>query len=449
MYAPNFSRKNRYIGYCNSKIPSLGRLISHREFIRNVATMLAGNATAQAIVLVATPAITRLYAPDDFGEMAYVSSLIGILSVVACLRYESAIVLPREEVKAFNIFVLCLLSVVSFSMLSLMIATFWGKALACILNKPWLQPWLWFVSAGVLIQGLFSCFSYMNTRRKHFGSISLARVSTSVVTVITKIVAGLLLGSTAFWLISGNIVGVLVAVLVLGWTIGLKNRSLFGSHVTGREIISVAREYSKFPRYAMPTGLLNSLSQNLPVLLFAHYFSQDVVGYFGLASAVLRQPITLMGESLSKVYLQKAAELESQDRNLRDSMIKTTLGLAGVGIVPFGLLTVGGCWIFSFIFGQNWATAGIYAQILSPWLFFGLINSPATQVIIIKQALRFNLFYNVITIVMRVGSIVLGYHLLPLPWAVIGAFSACGVLANIFYIFYAFFLTKERTAVQK
>jgi lipopolysaccharide exporter len=412
-------------------------------FVRNVTTMLAGNATAQAIAFLAAPVITRLYVPDDFGEMTYVSSLIAIFSVFACMRYESAIVLPKEEGKAFNIFILCVLSVVIISMLLFLIVAFWGENLAYILNKSWLRPWLWFVPAGVLIQGLFNCLTYMYTRGKHFTSLSVARVSTSVVAIMTKILAGLLLGSTAFWLIGGNIGGLLAAVMVLGWIFWAKNHFALESHVTGIEIINVAREYSKFPKYAMPTGLLNSLSQNLPVLLFAHYFSQDIVGYFGLASAVLRQPISLMGESFGKVYLQKAAELQSQDRNLRDSMIKTTLGLIGVGIVPFGLLTIGGRWIFSFVFGEDWATAGLYAQMIAPWLFLGLINPPATQVIIVRQALRFNLLYNIVTMLMRIGSIVLGYYLLPQPWAVIGAFSACSVLVNLFYISYAFSLTKE------
>ena len=104
-------------------------------FLRNVTTMLAGNATAQAIAFLAAPVITRLYAPDDFGEMTYVSSLIAIFSVFACMRYESAIVLPKEEGKAFNIFILCVLSVVTISMLLFLIVAFWGENLVYILNN--------------------------------------------------------------------------------------------------------------------------------------------------------------------------------------------------------------------------------------------------------------------------------------------------------------------------
>jgi len=412
-------------------------------FIRNVTTMLAGNATAQAISFLAAPVITRLYAPNDFGVMIYISSIIAILSVLSGMRYETAIVLPKDDNKALNLFALCMLCTVSISVLLTLLVVIGNNTICNLLKKSWLSSWLWIVPIGVFMTGSFNSLTFLHTRKKLFTLLSLARISTSVSTVFTKIVAGLIVGSSVFWLISGNIIGVMAAAIILSCYFLLRVSPQIRASVNWKGLRAVAREYSKFPKYAMPTGLLNSLSQNLPVLLFAHYFSQDIVGYFGLASAVLRQPISLIGESLGKVYLQKAAELQSQDRNLRDSMIKTTLGLIGVGIVPFGLLTIGGRWIFSFVFGEDWATAGLYAQILAPWLFLGLINPPATQVIIVRQALQFNLLFNIVTMLMRFGSIVLGYYLLPQPWAVIGAFSASGVLVNLFYISYAFSLTKE------
>lgn len=411
-------------------------------FVRNVSTMLAGNATAQAITFLAAPIISRLYVPDDFGIMTYISSLVAILSVLASMRYENAIVLPREIKKAANLFILCILSTITVSLLLFIIVGFWGKRLVFIVEKSWLWPWLWFVPVGVLLQGLLNSLNIMHSREKCFTVLSISRICTSIIAAITKIFPGLLIGSTALWLIGGNIAGLFTSVALLLWALITKSQFNFQDLISAQGIIKVAKEYVKFPQYAMPTGLLNSLSQNLPILLFAYYFSQEVVGYFGLANVVLRKPIYLMGESISKVYLQKAAQLQTNGLSLRDSMVKTTLGLIGIGIIPFGLLTVEGPWIFSFVFGSDWATAGLYAQLLAPWLFFLFINPPATQVIIVKQALRFNLYFNVFNTLLRVASIVIGYYLFRRPEFVIGAFSACGVLVNLFYVAYAFSLTK-------
>jgi O-antigen/teichoic acid export membrane protein len=416
--------------------------LSPTGFVRNVATMLVGNVTAQAVTLLAALVVTRLYTPIDFGVMTYITAIIGICSVFSCMQYENAIVLPKEEGKALNVFVLCILCVSMISLLLVLIAYLWRESLPDLVVKPWLGPWLWFIPVGVFVQGLFVSLSNISIRKKEFTSLSFANVISSISTALIKIVPGIFLGTSIFWLISGNIGGLLVSVVLLFGSFLHRDLAKIRRFVKRSDIFAAAKEYSNFPQYAILTGLLNSLSQNLPILLFANYFSQDIVGYYGLANSILRKPISLMGDSLSKVYRQKAAELQYEGRKLRNSMVKTTLGLFGIGIIPFGLLTVFGSSIFSIVFGENWATAGLYAQILAPWLFLLFINPPATQVIIVKQKLQFNFLFNTTAVILRAASIVIGYHLSPQVWIAVSIFSGCGVMLNIFYIWYAFLMTK-------
>lgn len=417
-------------------------VLSPKGFLRNVTTMLVGNIAAQAIAFLAALLITRFYTPNDFGVMTYIAAIIGVCSVLGCMQYENAIVLPKEDGKALNVLVLCLLCLIVVSM-SLITIVYLGRAsLADLMNKPWLGPWLWFVPAGVFVQGLFICLSHTYTRKKQFTSLSFANVISSISIGSIKIMPGVFWGTSILWLITGNICGLLVSVILLLWPFLIRDLAKLRRFVNRSDIFAAAKEFRKFPTYAIPTELLNSLSQNLPILLFANYFSQDVVGYYGLSNSILRKPIALMGQSLSKVYRQKAAQLNYEGRKLRDSMVKTTLGLIGIGIFPFGLLAIFGSSIVSFVFGENWDTAGLYAQLLAPWLFLQFINSPATQVIIVKQKLQFNFLFNTISVVLRAASIVIGYHLSPQAWITVSLFSACGVILNIFYIWYAFLMTK-------
>jgi len=412
-------------------------------FVRNVATMLVGNIAAQVVAFSAAPVITRLYTPNDFGVMTYIAAIIGICSVLCCMQYENAIVLPKEEGKALNVFMLCILCVSVISMLLLLIVYFWRESLAYLMDKPWIGHWLWFIPAGILVQGLFICLSHIYARKKQFTSLSIANVISSLSTVSIKIVPGVFFGTSIFWLITSNICGLLVSVVLLVWSFLHRDFANIQRFVKRSDIFAVAVEYSKFPKYAIPTGLLNSLSQNLPILLFANYFSQDVVGYYGLANIILRKPITLMGHSLSKVYRQKAAELQYEGRKLGDSMVKTTLGLIGIGLIPFGLLAVSGSYIFSLVFGENWAPAGLYAQILAPWLFMGFVNPPATQVFIVKQDLQFKLFLEITSIVLRGAGITLGVYLYDSIIVSLILFSGAGVLTNLIYIRRAFILCKN------
>jgi O-antigen/teichoic acid export membrane protein len=205
----------------------------------------------------------------------------------------------------------------------------------------------------------------------------------------------------------------------------------------------VAWEYIKFPKYSMPTGALNSISQNFPVLLFAYLFSQEVVGFYGLANMVLRRPIALMSQSLSKVFLQKSAEVENKGGTHFTNLKKTTLGLVIIGIMPFTVLTFFGGRLFGLIFGSQWVIAGGYAQILAPWLFLLFINKPANGIYIVKKKLRFMFYFNIISIISRLAAIVGGYQIIPKPWFAIAIFSTVGILTNIYFIYYAFSISKR------
>ena len=72
---------------------------------------MTGTVLAQALGILAMPIITRLFAPDVFGLAAVFSSITAIIGVVACLRYEIAIMLPENHAEAVNILGVSLLSV--------------------------------------------------------------------------------------------------------------------------------------------------------------------------------------------------------------------------------------------------------------------------------------------------------------------------------------------------
>ena len=96
------------------------RILPKSRFARS-ASLLAGGAVAgQAIIVAASPILTRLYSPEDFGVLAVFASLLSILSIVASLRYQLAIPLPKTDEEAANVTVLSLAVVaVSYTHLTL------------------------------------------------------------------------------------------------------------------------------------------------------------------------------------------------------------------------------------------------------------------------------------------------------------------------------------------
>src|SRR5256885_1681846 len=85
-----------------------GHLLRLPASIRQGLTLLSGTTLAQVIPALASPIITRLYRPPDVGASAFVVAVLGVLTPVACLRYDLAIMLPEEDKEATHLTALCL-----------------------------------------------------------------------------------------------------------------------------------------------------------------------------------------------------------------------------------------------------------------------------------------------------------------------------------------------------
>ena len=90
--------------------------IFQNEFIRNLVTLSSGTLIAQAIPMLATLVLSRLYSPSEMGEWGVFSSYASILAVIACLRYENAIVKPLRVLDAYNLSFLSIFMASSFTL---------------------------------------------------------------------------------------------------------------------------------------------------------------------------------------------------------------------------------------------------------------------------------------------------------------------------------------------
>ena len=94
------------------------------DFIFNIGTMMAGNVSAQLVVVLLAPVITRLYLPEHFGMIAMVMSFVGVLSVISCMGYEMSVILPKSEEKSLNLVAVCLSLTLVCSLILLSIVPF-------------------------------------------------------------------------------------------------------------------------------------------------------------------------------------------------------------------------------------------------------------------------------------------------------------------------------------
>jgi len=395
--------------------------------------------------VLAAPIVARLFAPEAFGVAALFASIAGIIGVVACQRYELSIMLPKTDEEAANLLGLSLFFVLITTAISSLIIFFAGDVIVGLFKSSELKKYLWLIPLAVFVNGTFLALNYWNSRTKHFGRLSVARVVSSVVTQAGNLGAGFSGFVSGGVLIAARVLGQLVSTAVLSTQTWRGNHRLFNKNIRWKKIIAGLKRYKKFPIYNTWSALLNTTSQFLPILFLAYFFSPKIVGFFALGRQVLFLPASLIGQAIGQVFFQKASEARHQGQ-LGVVVEEVFRRLVSLGMFPFLVLMLLGKDLFLFVFGPQWSEAGVYAQILSPWIFFAFIYSPLTFLFIVLEAQKEALYIDVVLfssrcIVLSIGGFVGN------PRIVVELFSFVGTIILFCMVFW--FFSKAGVAPKK
>lgn len=333
------------------------------EFGRNVATLMTGTTLAQALPIAASPLLSRMYGPEEFGVLGLYVAICAVLSVLAAGRYEMAIIQPEDTHDAANIAALCIvITLITGVCLWLVIFAF-GSDITAATHNDALARWLYLLPASVMITSFYQILNYWNNRHKRFKQLALSRAFQSAATVSTQSAVGYT-RSTAAGLITGYFLG---QVCGLAWLLHSNRLSIRQSlqAVNAKAIKNAASRYRKFPLFSSWGALLDTAALQLPLLVIAQVFGFTVTGLFSFTFRVLTMPLNLISGSIGQVLFQRVAELHIQDPSrLKQYLLRIFFVLLGISAVPVLMFTFFGVQIFSFVFGDAWAHAGSYAGVL-------------------------------------------------------------------------------------
>jgi O-antigen/teichoic acid export membrane protein len=397
----------------NQKTSLLSRALPKNRFARGVSVLVIGTVGAQVIIVLASPVLTRLYSPYDFGLLAVFTALLSTVVVVASLRYELAIPLPDSDDDAAALLVLGLSLVVVVATLSAIPILLFRTEIAELCNTPSLAQHLYLVPLGALFVGAYNVLNYWAVRAKAFTPLAKTKVSQSLASVGIQL-GGASLGAVG--LLIGQVVGNASGLLSLGLRLFPRYRDV-ASKVTLISIARVARRYKRFPLFSASCAVIDTTASQLPAVLFAMWFGAAAAGTYGLAYRVLSMPMQFLGQAIGNVFLGAAAEAHRKG-NLGSMVSRIHRRLAHLGMPPMLLLVVAGPDVFSQVFGEAWEQAGVFAQWLAPWLYLVFITTPLSVIFEVLERQAIAIVFHVVTLVVRVAAIAVGAALGDLVLAV-------------------------------
>lgn len=370
---------------------------------RHVSLIAGGTVLAQAVGILTMPIVSRIYSPSDYGIMAVYTSVLAILTELSGFRYYLAIPLPKDERYAKALVALSLGIQISFVLLLSALLFFAGENILIKLSMSQLTPYRLLLPIGLLAAGSYIVLTQWAIREKLFSTIARTKITQSVSGAFAKIALGLM-GVRPLGLLIG-------AIVAQGGGITTLSRSLLKKKGVPRpqkgEVRRVALRYRKFPMYGTWSGIFITTGGRIANLVFVMLYSTQIAGLFAMAQQLLGVPSTFVGQAIGQVFIQRGS-VAKRDGNLASLFAQTSRSLMKIGFFPILLSSCIAPYVFSWLLGEQWARAGIFAGIISPWVAINFVYSPLSHVFSIMERQKTGLAFEFLHLPLRIGSLWIG-----------------------------------------
>lgn len=354
-------------------------------FKKHLLTLVSGNIVAQVITFMASPLLTRVYTPEQFGEYAIFISLVSICAVILGLSFEKCIPLAINSKVAEKLTVICIqfasiLTVILFLVYVIsgwsLVETFVGS------TNIWVEISF---CLSILCASITQSLNFWHLREQRFSSTSRAKVSQSTINVMTQLSLSTAGNWSMIGLQFGDAVGRLASA-TLQLISFIKYHRVRNSWKTKPWDWYIWKRFYRYPLYTTFSVLLNAVSLQIPVLLLGKFISTTVSGNFMLTQKMVGIPITIIGTALAQVFYSEASKyIRKEPSKVLFLYKKITRTLLLVAVIPFIVLALFAPSIFEVLFGTGWEASGDYLQILAISFLAQLVVLPISQILYITN----------------------------------------------------------------
>lgn len=345
-----------------------------------------GSAGGYALSLAASPVLTRLYTPEEFGVFGVFGAIVAITSIFATMSFELGILGARNRSAAFQYVSSSVLLALSVTVLYLPLALYIAAKF----------PSIGLQSAGIsmaMVVCVVTVFQIVATnwaiQTNRAGLAARATFSGLAGRSIFQIGLGFSIGG--IWgLITGELLG-----RVFGWLVaerGTLPRAL--AHIVGapRKIISHIVSNRPYVTHLTPSIAIEVALVWLPAPGFALFYGPAIGGLVALVQRLGSAPLTIINQSLGQLVHRHAGTMLRADRmrvlRLIGILIITTLPLLAL---LMALLWWRGREVAAFVFGEQWHSAGTIALAFAPLYYVQFLSLITSRLILVMNLLRLKL----------------------------------------------------------
>jgi lipopolysaccharide exporter len=393
---------------------------------RHIAVVGGATALGQGAIVVAAPVLARLYDPDAFGLLAVYSALLSVLLAGSSLRYDVAITIAADPDEALHLLVVSIFVALATSIVLGFVVLESGAQLSAVLGAPSLAALLWLLPIALFVSSVVQALASWAVYHRLFPALARMRVLQGLTQAACQTALGII-SSGPLGLIAGDVMGRVVgADRLLRPLFSVARSTNLGLRTMG----VYARKRWGFVQVMVAASLLNALSLQVPFLMIPAFFDLQSSGQYFLAYRLLVLPASLVAAAVSQVFFGEASYRRADPRALHALAKNAAVSLLVFSIPTYGIVAVGGPALIEAVFGQRWGPAGLYAQVMAPWLMVWSVASPISTLLLVGRRERESLAFTAGELGLRAGSLGIGVmtHSLILGIVVL---SMVSVLINV------------------
>jgi O-antigen/teichoic acid export membrane protein len=384
-----------------------------RAALRGGTITLVAQGIRLVVMMASTMVLARLLTPADFGLVAMVAFVMGLVSMFKDMGLSMATV-QREQISHAQVSTLFWFNGAVGVALMLLLAIL-SPLVAWVYDEPRLAGITMALGVAFLFGGVTVQHQALLRRRMSFGRLAAAEVSALLFGVMVAIAAALL--GAGYWALVLRQIALAAGIAIGVWLLcnwrpgppvrrsGVRALLGFGGHLTG-------------------FNFTNYLSRNFDKALLGWRWGPEQLGFYSKAYQLLLLPIHQVNAPVTSVAIPTLSRLQSDPARYRAYYRRGILLLVAIGMPIVAFLCAEADRAVQVLLGSQWGAAVPLFRVLAPAAFVGTFNVATGWVYIstgrTDRQLRWALFATAVT----VAAFIVG-----LRWGALGVAVACSATA--------------------
>ncbi len=349
------------------------------------------SAIISAIVQIATLSIlSRFLAKTDFGVVAIVTTVYGLIQTFANLGFSVAIMHKKDlSAEEFNsLFWIQFIVFTFFYFVCVLLA----PSIAEFYEEPMLQSILPLFLVSLFLLGIGQLYGTLLQKQMQFKTIAIRNITSQIVALSVAIVLAVLHFGVYSYVFS-----LLIQIVVVNiWNFISGNKQIRVSIFVS---IYKVKHLVKIGLFQTGSSVLDYLSSSIDVFIIGKWLGMENLGIYNLAKDFVKKIVSLATTISTKVatpYFSRIQEKKSEMANYYCKMINL------ISMLNFPICMFLGCFsslVVYLMYGTNNMAVGPILMIFALWGMLVSVDSPVSNIIVATGRTDLSFLYTICRII--------------------------------------------------